>query len=416
MRSPDANRAPDVAPVDFQVLFERSPSHHLVLDPHLRIVAASDAYCHVALVDCAQITGRNIFDVFPDNAAREGADGVSNLRASLERVLRLRRSDAMAIQRYDVRPNADAPFEERYWAPMNVPILSKDGALLYIVHRVHDVTDAVLHPQTETSQATIVRSQDAIIRRLRAANEELARLDAMRDGLLRMSRLNTTALMASALAHDVSQPLTAAKNYLSAYRRLRGAASDDKKTNDLLSRLAAQIDRASDIVKNLRRFIAAGNTAHRPEDIAGVVAEAVKLAEAVIRAAGASLTVSIAPDLPAVPMDRVQIQQVLLNLLTNAADAVTGRAVRDIVLSVRRDDGVVRIAVADSGAGLPAEIADRMFEPFATTKQMGLGLGLPICRQIMQQHDGDLLAAPNLPHGTVFSVVLPIEPAGAGGR
>jgi two-component system sensor kinase FixL len=296
-----------------------------------------------------------------------------------------------------------------------VPILSEDGQLRYIVHRVHDVTDAARHPEREKSQALLVRSQDAIIRRLRAANEELAQLDAMREGLLHMSRLSTIALMASALAHDVSQPLTAAKNYLGAYRRLTGAA-EEVKAKDLLSRLAAQIDRASDIVKNLRRFIAAGNTAHRAEDVAGVVAESAKLAESVVRAAGASLTVSIAPGLPAVMMDRVQIQQVLLNLLTNAADALAGLPVRDIALSATRDAGTVRIAVADSGTGLPDEIAERLFEPFSTTRQMGLGLGLPICRQIVKRHNGDLLAEPNRPNGTVFSVVLPADQIAAAAR
>jgi C4-dicarboxylate-specific signal transduction histidine kinase len=408
MPPPDTITALDPAPVDFQALFERSPGLHLVLDPKLRIVAASDAYCRATLVKRADMLGCDIFDVFPDNAAREGADGVANLRASLERVVRLRRSDAMAIQRYDVRADGDTLFEERYWAPMNMPLLSEGGELLYIIHRVHDVTDAVLHPENANSQARLVRSQGAVIRRLRDANAELAQLDSMRDGLLHMSRLNTIALMASALAHDVSQPLTAAKNYLGAYRRLTGAPQDGK-ANELLSRLAAQVDRASDIVKNLRRFISAGNTVHRLEDVAGVAAESAKLAESVVRAAGATLTVSIAPGLPAVMMDRVQIQQVLLNLLTNAADAVTALPVCEIALSVTQDAGTVRIAVADTGAGLPDDVAERLFEPFSTTGQLGLGLGLPICRQIVKQHNGDLLAAPNRPRGTVFSVVLPAE-------
>jgi C4-dicarboxylate-specific signal transduction histidine kinase len=414
---PHAHTAREFAPVDFQTLFERSAGHYLVLDPGLHIVAATDAYCRATLIARADVLGRHIFDVFPDDAAREGADGVANLRASLERVVRLRRSDAMAIQRYDVRAGVPgAPFEERYWAPMNMPVLGDDGKLLYIIHRVIDVTDSVLHPEKQKSQDMVVRSQEAVIRRLREANEELAQLDSLRGGLLHMSRLNTIALMASALAHDVSQPLTAAKNYLNAYRRLGGDSFGDDKTKDMLTRLAAQIDRASDIVKNLRRFISAGNTPHRPEGVASVVAESAKLAESVVRAAGATLTTAIAPDLPPAMMDRVQIQQVLLNLLTNAADALAGQPRREIVLAATADGGMVRIAVADTGAGLPDDIAERMFEPFSTTRQMGLGLGLPICRQILQQHSGDLLAAPNGAQGTVFTVVLPAEAVAAAAR
>jgi PAS domain S-box-containing protein len=396
----ETRKAQMTAPVDYKLLFERSTGSYLILDPGFVILAATDAYCHVARVSREAIIGRDVFEVFGD---------LPDLKDSLARVLRARRPDAMAIRRRDVEG------AEKHWSPMNVPVLDDAGAVTYIIHRVRDVTESVLNPDTEKAQRRLADEQAAIIRRLRAANEELAQLDTLREGLLNMSKLNTIALMASALAHDVSQPLTAAKNYLSVFRRSFDP-SGDAPAKEMMGRVMAQIDRASEIVKNLRRFIAAGNTVHRPEDVAGVVADAVRLAESVLKAGGAALSVEVAPNLPPVTMDRVQIQQVLFNLLTNAAGAVAGRARRTIAVTATPSGRGVRIAVADSGAGLAPDVAQRLFEPLTTTKVMGLGLGLPICSQIVKQHGGDLAATPNSPEGTVFVFTLPAGQAAASRR
>jgi PAS domain S-box-containing protein len=128
---------------DFRVLFEGSPNLYLVLDPDLKIVAVNDAYCQATMIDRKVILGRGIFDVFPDNPSDPKATGVSNLRSSLERVLQFRRPDAMAVQKYDIpRPNADGGgFEERYWSPLNSPVLDNRGEVSWIIHRVEDVTE-----------------------------------------------------------------------------------------------------------------------------------------------------------------------------------------------------------------------------------------------------------------------------------
>jgi PAS domain S-box-containing protein len=132
----------DPAP-DFQTLFEGSPDLYLVLDPDLKIVAVSDAYCQATMTDRPAILGRGIFDVFPDDPADLKATGVSNLRSSLERVLQFRRPDAMAVQKYDIpRPVSEGGgFEERYWNPLNSPVLDNRGVVSWIIHRVEDVTE-----------------------------------------------------------------------------------------------------------------------------------------------------------------------------------------------------------------------------------------------------------------------------------
>ena len=128
---------------DFRALFEGSPNLYLVLDPDLKIVAVNDAYCQATMTDRKTILGRGIFDVFPDNPADPTATGVSNLRSSLERVLQFRRPDAMALQKYDIpRPASEGGgFEERYWSPLNSPVLDNRGEVSWIIHRVEDVTE-----------------------------------------------------------------------------------------------------------------------------------------------------------------------------------------------------------------------------------------------------------------------------------
>lgn len=131
--------------MDFRAFFESAPDLYLVLDPHLAIVAASDAYLRATMTRREDICGRNVFEVFPDNPNDPEATGVQNLRASLERVLKHRAGDAMALQKYDVRRPAEegGGFEERFWSPYNAPVVGADGSITHIIHRVEDVTDYV---------------------------------------------------------------------------------------------------------------------------------------------------------------------------------------------------------------------------------------------------------------------------------
>jgi signal transduction histidine kinase len=167
--------------VDFGVLFEAAPDPYLVLDPDLTIVAVSDAYLHATMTAREAIVGRHVFDVFPDNPGDPEADGVRNLRASLEQVLRDRVADVMPIQRYDVRTRDGHSFEERFWSPTNKPVLDADGQVRYIIHRVEDVTGYIRTQLGDAQQREVLaRSREvaAASRRLKEANAELARLSA----------------------------------------------------------------------------------------------------------------------------------------------------------------------------------------------------------------------------------------------
>jgi signal transduction histidine kinase/DNA-binding response OmpR family regulator len=178
-----------VAP-DFRALFESGPALYLVLDPSLRIVAVSDAYLSATMTKRDDILGRELFDVFPDNPDDVEATGVSNLRASLDRVLQHRVADAMALQKYDIRRPIEegGAFEVRYWSPLNSPVLDQRGEVVYVIHRVEDVTELVRLEQRGSEQDALILARSA---ELEKVNEELRRqhaltravLDATRDGI-----------------------------------------------------------------------------------------------------------------------------------------------------------------------------------------------------------------------------------------
>jgi two-component system sensor histidine kinase EvgS len=184
------------APPDFQALFESAPDPYLVLDPELVIVGVSDAYARATMTQREQILGRGIFEVFPDNPDDPAAEGVRNLRASLRRVLKSGKPDAMPVQKYDIRKPEEegGGFEERYWSPLNTPVRSRDGTLAFIIHRVEDVTEFMRLKQQGAEQGKInealreqaLRAEAEIFARnrdvaaasaqLKAANDELSRL------------------------------------------------------------------------------------------------------------------------------------------------------------------------------------------------------------------------------------------------
>lgn len=394
-----------VMPVDFKTLFERSAGLFLVLDRDLCAVAATDAFCARMRLPREKLLGKTLEDVIPHAPTGAAADSFGRLRASLDRVLKLRRPDVVGVQRYDT-PRDDGTVEEHHYSQRNSPVLDESGEVRLIVHRIFDVTDSVLHPDSDAAHRQKTFSQERLISELRRNNEELAQLDALRARLMDMSRLSTMATMASALAHDVSQPLTAARNYVSALKRLRTNGSDDK-VDDLVSKIGQQVERAGEIVKSLRGFMAAGNTVQRNEPLAPVIADAVRLSGAALQAAGAGLKIEIAPDLPAVTIDRIQIQQVIVNLLAAAAESVSGGEDREIVLRADEGDCAIRIVVADRGAGLAAGEAKQFLEPFATANLMGAGFGLAIAHQIVAEHKGTIIVEPNTPSGSIVTVTLP---------
>ncbi|MBS0473043.1 MAG: PAS domain-containing protein [Proteobacteria bacterium] len=393
-------------PVDFRLLFEKSRGLYLVLNPDMTIVAASDAYCSALSISRGDILGRNLYDAFP--VPPENLDGHNHLRASLNRVVTLKRPDMMGIERFDVPNKKGDALEERYWSPRNSPVLDQDGKLRWIINRIEDVTHAVREPNTERSQQQIAYNNRRLIVELQRRNEEAEEIDRMRGELLAVSRQSTMALVAGALAHDVTQPLTAAMGYLTALRRGRSRPDFDAKAADgLMARIAEQFERSGEVVQALRALIAAGSAAHRPVQIDDLVTDARRLTENAMRVADATLVVSVEPGLPAISMDRAQIQQAVVNLLVHAARNVSGKPERNVVLRVARKDDRLSVSVSDTGGGMSAEEIRRVTGPLATGDLEGRDLELPIARQAAKAHGGTM-TIDGTPAGSVITIAIPL--------
>ncbi|MDE2006552.1 MAG: PAS domain S-box protein [Rhodospirillales bacterium] len=236
--------------------------------------------------------------------------------------------------------------------------------------------------------------------------EAEAKLRANQAELVHVSRLSELGQIASALAHEINQPLAAIANYAAGAQRLLGAGNAQG-TAAALGRIGEQAQRGADIVQRLRDFMRKRETEKRPERLAAVIEEACALALIGTAAREVRLTRTVAPDAAGAVIDRVQIEQVLFNLIRNALEAMAGLPRQELSVATSRvGPDLVEVAVADSGPGLAEAVRARLFQPFVTTKSAGLGVGLSICRAIVQAHGGELTAEDAPGGGTVFRFTL----------
>lgn len=244
-----------------------------------------------------------------------------------------------------------------------------------------------------------------------ALREREARLSQLQSELLHVSRLSAMGQMASALAHELNQPLTAIANYMNAAKRTIGATDDPKiqRAQELMEKAAQQTLRAGTIIRNLREFIEKRETDRAHENLNKVVEEAIALGLAGSADANVRIRVDLDPRLPAVLIDKIQIEQVLINLIRNSFEAMQGMDRRELTIVTKPDEaGFAEIAVSDTGPGLPPEVSSRLFQPFVTTKEKGMGIGLTICQSIVESHGGRIWASPNPEGGVAFHFRLPL--------
>ncbi len=235
------------------------------------------------------------------------------------------------------------------------------------------------------------------------------RLKELQSELIHVSRLSAMGTMASTLAHELNQPLAAITYYMQGARGLVGDPGEDARAmlTEALDESAQEALRAGNIVRRLREFVARGEVEKRVEDLDHLIDEASRLALIGARERGIRTFFELDPAVRHVLADRVQVQQVLVNLLRNAMEAMNDRATCDLTISTARESGgMVRVGVSDTGAGIPEAMLSRLFEAFATTKENGMGLGLSICRTIVEAHGGRIWAEPRGAGGTVFNFTL----------
>jgi len=244
----------------------------------------------------------------------------------------------------------------------------------------------------------------------RKTNEQ--RIQELQKELLHATRLSTTGQLSAALAHELNQPLTSILNYAGVLQEL--AAAGDGPNADMMREAADQVAeqtvRAGEIIKRLRGFVSKREPDRRAQDINPIVEESIALGFVGAADTSVKLRTKFTKDLPPILVDKVQVQQVVINLVRNAVEAMQISQKRTLTVSTERDgEEFVRVSVADTGPGLTREIAESLFQPFRTTKESGLGIGLSICRTIIESHGGRLWTESNVDGGATFHFRLPLD-------
>jgi two-component system sensor histidine kinase TtrS len=233
--------------------------------------------------------------------------------------------------------------------------------------------------------------------------------------LAHVARLSTLGEMASGIAHELNQPLTAiTTNARACVRLLESQAATEEYCSDVLDRIAAQAERAGEVIRQIRHFVRKEEPEVRPSRLSSMLDTVVGLVRPEARRMSVALVTDISPDVEWVLAQEIQIEQVILNLARNAIEAMAEVPVdrRRLTLQTRRPNQEVEIRVSDTGPGLDTEVADRIFEPFVTTKTQGLGLGLSISSGIVAAHGGQLTVDSVSGEGATFSFKLPLAEGG----
>jgi two-component system sensor kinase FixL len=263
----------------------------------------------------------------------------------------------------------------------------KLGTEAIFVGIVHDVTERQVHNQ---------------------------RIAQLQNELFHALRLTAMGQLSSALAHELNQPLAAIMNYMNAARRTIETMNDPvaSRVREMLEKAATQTARAGQIIQRMRGFIEKKEPKRAAEDLNAIISEAVAFGLVGAADSGIDVRTDLQDDIPILPIDKTQVQQVLVNLLRNAAEAMQQSPRRELTIMTVMEGEFAKVSVSDTGPGLSEDVASRLFEPFVTTKNQGLGMGHAICRTIIEAHGGRLWAAANEAGGAAFHFTLPVALSG----
>ncbi|HVT89631.1 MAG TPA: ATP-binding protein [Tepidisphaeraceae bacterium] len=423
------------------MLFESAPGLFLVLlpEPTFTIVAVSDAYVAATMTKRDEILRRGLFDVFPDNPDDPKATGTSNLRNSLMRVLRERVPDTMAVQKYDIQRSAadGGGFEERFWSPTNSPVLDESGRLVYIIHRVEDVTEFVRLRQLGNEQSRLneeLRSHAGKIEaeiyrraheiqqtnaRLEKVNEQLERkereIQSLYQRLQKLDQLKTDFF--ANISHELRTPLTL---ILGPARKLMDSAQfneSERLSLQVIERNARMLLGHVNDLMDLSKLEAGEMSAnYRATDLARLTRFVASHFDILAEEKHVRFSVHVPETLPA-QADPEKIQRILLNLLSNAFKFTPVSGAVD--LSLIKKDGHAIFSIGDSGPGIPKHVREEVFERYrqvdkeSNSAHPGTGLGLAIVKQFAVLHGGTVSIDDAPEGGARFTLSVPLQaPAG----
>ena len=374
-------------------LLEAAPGAYLVLDRELVIVTVTEAYLRATLTVREEIVGRGLFEVFPDNPNDPEASGVRNLRASLQTVLQTGQPHAMPVQKYDIRRPDSGEFEERYWKPLNTPVVM-DGEVAYLIHSVEDVTSLV--------RLELLRGENEVaagqLQSMRAA-------DRAKDEFIAI------------ISHELRTPMTSILGWT---RMLALGGLDEETTREALEALERSTIAQAKLIEDLldESRIASGKLRLdlRALDLRAVLSNAISQARPAAEAKQIVLAAEAGEERYHVFADPLRLQQAIGNLLGNAIKFTGEKG--SVSVHLRREEQEAVLEVVDSGQGLAPELVPHLFERFRQggrqpgERQSGLGLGLSITRHIVEMHGGSVSASsPGPGKGASFSIRLPLHVA-----
>lgn len=365
---------PDLPPGILRELFEQAPGFVAITIGPSHVFAYVNAAFR-ALVDDRDLIGRSFFDALPELAEQ-------GFRTVRDTVFHTGEPVRTGMARFDLRDPEEAAGTDRYVDAIYYPITREDGTVAGIFFTGYDITEQ------------------------RAAQEQV---EFLKTELIHVSRGSAMGALATTLAHELNQPLTAISSYLAGSKRLleRGGEGHIKQAREALELALSSAHRAGEIIRGLRDMTMRGGTKRIPVDLTETVSEAVRLGLVGAEQGGLVSHISLEPGLM-VEADRIHIQQVVLNLVRNAIEAMAGRPVRELTVRVSAEGNMARLCVGDTGTGLTHAARESLFEPFFTTKEGGMGIGLPISRTIIESHGGQLWAEDREGGGTLFLFTLPL--------
>lgn len=391
--------------LDYQQLFESAPGLFLVLSPELVIVAVSNAYLEATKTRRADIVGKGIFEVFPDNPDDPEATGVANLKASLHRVLENRTADAMAPQKYDIPLDGSegGGFEERHWSPLNTPVLDAAGEVAYIIHRVEDITEFIRLKQAGDRLQTRTEQMESEIHlramQLQQTNQQLREAEKVKSEFF------------ANVSHELRTPLSLILAPLESLLASRYGGLNEAQTRSLhlVHNNAVRLLQMVNTLLDFAKFEAGKMTVERePLDVNALILSILNDFESMAGSRSMTLVHDLETQGRQVLIDRYLFERIVFNLLSNAIKYTPEGG--HVSVKARMDGNMLELSVEDTGQGIADSELAHIFEKFrqvegtTTRKFEGTGLGLSMVKEFAELLGGSVSVVSTPGKGSTFTV------------
>lgn len=407
--------------LDFQSIFESAPDLYLILDTHFVIIGVSNAYLKATMVLREQIIGKNIFEIFPDNPDDPKATGVTNLRASFEKVINNKAPDAMAVQKYDIRRplSSGGGFEERYWSPLNSPVFTKDNQVKYIIHRVEDVTEFIRVKQSGVEQLKIMEElrthvgemEIEIYQRAQEIQEVNKKLQQANKNLAQLNQIKTQFF--ANISHKLRTPLMLILGPIE--KLLSDKIFSPTYSHDLhlvKNNALILLKHVDDLILTAKLEAGKMTLNYAEIDLTKLIGESASLFEERMKEQQINFSV-IAPEHMLAQVDPEKIQRVMMNILSNTIKFTPAKGSIQIKLARHRTQA--RLTFTDTSAGVIPKFFDTLSERSFQAEELlpnqarELGIDLAISRDFIELHGGTIQANTLPQGGAIFKINLPLK-------